>query len=316
MAGTRYASRLTVFLGADGTTPAAGGFLYFYTTGTSDLEAIYLDDGLAVEAANPLVLDADGRMPTEAFLDDSVVYRVVQKTPLGATVAEDDPVAGSGVVDSIAAHNADPNAHVTATTTNRGMVSELANDAEAIAKADTSRVLTPSNLAALDASATFKGFIEIATDAEAQTGTDTARALTAANLQAVTATLTRKGVAELATSAEILTGTDADRVMSPGAFAANATLAADGFYQLPGGLELKWGTFTPAGTSSETITFSVGSGGAFPVACYHVSVSGGTSDSQDDNPVFAVPSTYAAANFGIYNDRGTTVLCSYFAIGK
>lgn len=70
-----------------------------------------------------------------------------------------------------------------ATTTATG-VSELATDAEAQAKADTARTLTPSNLAALGSSATFAGFVELATDAETQTGTDTARAITPANLTA------------------------------------------------------------------------------------------------------------------------------------
>jgi hypothetical protein len=70
-----------------------------------------------------------------------------------------------------------------ATTTTAGAV-ELATDAEAIAKTDTARVITPSNLAALGSSATFAGLVELATDGETQTGTDTARAVTPANLTA------------------------------------------------------------------------------------------------------------------------------------
>jgi len=73
----------------------------------------------------------------------------------------------------------------TATTTNEGIVSELATDAEAQAKSDTSRVLTPSNLAALDASDTASGLVELATDAEAVAVTATDRAVTPANLAAV-----------------------------------------------------------------------------------------------------------------------------------
>jgi hypothetical protein len=70
-----------------------------------------------------------------------------------------------------------------ASTTAPGAV-ELATDAEAIAKSDTARAITPSNLAALGSSATFAGLVELATDAETQTGTDTARAITPANLTA------------------------------------------------------------------------------------------------------------------------------------
>ncbi|GAA2821571.1 hypothetical protein EDC40_10353 [Aminobacter aminovorans] len=62
-----------------------------------------------------------------------------------------------------------------ATLTSPGVV-ELATDAEAIAKADAVRALTPSNLAALGASTTLAGLVELATAAEVATGTDTARA--------------------------------------------------------------------------------------------------------------------------------------------
>ena len=61
---------------------------------------------------------------------------------------------------------------------------ELATDAEAIAKADTARAMTPSNLAALGGSTTFAGLLELATDAETITGTDTARPVTPSNLTA------------------------------------------------------------------------------------------------------------------------------------
>ncbi|MBT1155730.1 hypothetical protein J1C56_09010 [Aminobacter anthyllidis] len=62
-----------------------------------------------------------------------------------------------------------------ASTTVAGLV-ELATDAEAQAKADATRGLTPSNLAALGASETFAGLVELATAAEVAAGTDTARA--------------------------------------------------------------------------------------------------------------------------------------------
>lgn len=74
-----------------------------------------------------------------------------------------------------------------ATTTQRGVL-ETATDAEAIAKAATDKILTPSNLAAIGASATFAGLIEIATNAEAITGTSDVLAVTPASLAAVNAT--------------------------------------------------------------------------------------------------------------------------------
>lgn len=78
---------------------------------------------------------------------------------------------------------------VPATTTVQGIV-ELATNAEAIAKASTTVVITPSNLAALGASTTFAGFVELATDAEAIAGVSTTVAITPANL---TAALTSAG---------------------------------------------------------------------------------------------------------------------------
>lgn len=73
-----------------------------------------------------------------------------------------------------------------ATTTQLGGA-ETATDAEAIAKASASVVVTPSNLAALGSSDTFAGLVELATDAETRTGTDTSRATTPANVAALKA---------------------------------------------------------------------------------------------------------------------------------
>lgn len=42
--------------------PLAGGKLYFYATGTTTLATTYSDDGLTTANANPVVLDAAGRM--------------------------------------------------------------------------------------------------------------------------------------------------------------------------------------------------------------------------------------------------------------
>lgn len=74
-----------------------------------------------------------------------------------------------------------------AATTSATGVSELCTDAEAIAKADTARTITASNLAALGSTSTFAGFVELATNGEAVTGTDTARAVTPAGVAAAIA---------------------------------------------------------------------------------------------------------------------------------
>lgn len=84
---------------------------------------------------------------------------------------------------------------------------------------------TPTVVAA---SATVAGKVELATDAETQTGTDTTRAITPANLAARTATETRTGVVELATVAEATTGTDTTRAITAAGLAANVAAGVAG----------------------------------------------------------------------------------------
>lgn len=103
-----------------------------------------------------------------------------------------------------------------ATTTSKGKV-ELATDAEAQAKTDTARVLTPSNLAALPASTIFAGLVELATNAETQAGSDTTRAVTSAGLKSVTDLLKTHKVATDAT----------DRTNQTGAFDGQLMLQMD-----------------------------------------------------------------------------------------
>jgi hypothetical protein len=68
-----------------------------------------------------------------------------------------------------------------------------------------------------------------------------------------------------ASAAETLAGTDAARFLTAAGFAGNKSLATNGYYRLPGGLTLQWGTDTSniAGGSTFTATFPV----AFGTAC-------------------------------------------------
>jgi hypothetical protein len=108
-----------------------------------------------------------------------------------------------------------------ATTTVKGK-SELATDAEAIAKTATDKALVPSNLAALGSSATFAGLLEIATDAEAIAASATDKAIVPSNLAALTAT----NLAALSASdSDAQTKTSVAKYVTPG------NLAASGFIQ-------------------------------------------------------------------------------------
>lgn len=72
-----------------------------------------------------------------------------------------------------------------ATTVIKGKTAYSTN-AEALAKASTTKAVTPSNFAAMGASTTFAGFVELATQAETQLGTSTTLAVTPDGLKSVT----------------------------------------------------------------------------------------------------------------------------------
>lgn len=115
--------------------------------------------------------------------DDLVQFRGIVSDSASLTVTLD---AGNKTI----LLSFDPEALVAdipdATTTQRGIL-ETATNAEAIAKAATDKIVTPSNLAALGASTTFAGFVELATSAETITGTSTTLAVTPAGLAAASA---------------------------------------------------------------------------------------------------------------------------------
>lgn len=87
-----------------------------------------------------------------------------------------------------------------ATTTQRGIL-ETATNAEALAKAATDKILTPSNLAALGSTTSFAGLVELATDAETIAGISSTLAVTPAGLAAVGATNTLTTWADAVTRA-------------------------------------------------------------------------------------------------------------------
>jgi hypothetical protein len=70
--------------------PLAGGFLYFYTTGTSTPVDTYSESTATTPNANPVVLDSAGRAG-HIFLSSSVTYKVVCKDSAGNTIWTADP---------------------------------------------------------------------------------------------------------------------------------------------------------------------------------------------------------------------------------
>lgn len=82
------------------------------------------------------------------------------------------------------------------------------------------------------------------------------------------ATTSVKGKAALAAAADVLAGTDAEKAVTVASL-VTASIAADGYYKLPGGLIVQWGSFTPISSSAfiaETFPLE------FPAACYAITL--------------------------------------------
>jgi len=126
------------------------------------------------------------------------------------------------------------------------------------------------------ATETVAGIAEIATNAEALAGASDTVVLSPLKLQYVlnnkSATTTAKGVVELATNAETITGTDTSLAVTPsnvtGLFAdsGRVSLGTNGYQKLPSGLIIQWGVITVGHDTSATLTFPV----AFTAACFSV----------------------------------------------
>jgi hypothetical protein len=71
-----------------------------------------------------------------------------------------------------------------------------------------------------------------------------------------------------ATAAETLAGTDANKAITPAGFAGNKSLVTSGYYKLPGGLIIQWGTTSSiaADDTSTVVNFPT----AFSTACVAV----------------------------------------------
>lgn len=106
-----------------------------------------------------------------------------------------------------------------ASDTAAGIV-ELATDAETIAGASTTLVVTPFGLDSRVATEISRGLIEIASTSEISVGTDNNRAVTPAGLASRAASETTAGLVELATNAEVAAGASTTLAVTPAGAAA------------------------------------------------------------------------------------------------
>jgi len=84
----------------DSGTPLTGGLLYTYAGGTTTPAATYTDVSGATANANPIVLNAAGRVAGEVWLLAGTSYKFVLKTSTGVTIGTWDNI--DGVNDVIA----------------------------------------------------------------------------------------------------------------------------------------------------------------------------------------------------------------------
>jgi len=101
------AVNLSLFAGAgwqfftDNGIPLSGGLLYTYTAGSTTPETTYADNGGATQNANPIVLDAAGRPPSEIWLSANTSYKFVVKTSTGTLIRTYDDIPGANDVSYI-----------------------------------------------------------------------------------------------------------------------------------------------------------------------------------------------------------------------
>ena len=88
---SRFVNPRPQYLDSSG-DPLPGGLLYFYESGTTTGKTTYADVNQSTANTNPVVLDADGRVPS-VFFDG--VARVVLRTAASVLVWDLDPV-GAG----------------------------------------------------------------------------------------------------------------------------------------------------------------------------------------------------------------------------
>jgi hypothetical protein len=80
--------------GPNGLVPNASGFVYTYQAGTSTPQATYTDQTGGTANSNPIILDANGRVPNEIWLTAGQSYKFVETDQFGTTLGTWDLIPG------------------------------------------------------------------------------------------------------------------------------------------------------------------------------------------------------------------------------
>ncbi len=74
--------------------PLSGGLLYFFAAGTTTPQSAYQDSGLTIAYANPITLDASGRVPAFYLADGNIKIRLTDSTGVTVIAADNILVIG------------------------------------------------------------------------------------------------------------------------------------------------------------------------------------------------------------------------------
>jgi hypothetical protein len=84
----------------DSGIPLAGGKIYTYTAGSSTPQATYTTSAGNIAHSNPIVLDANGRVPNEIWLTQGIDYKFIIKTSAEVLVGTYDNLQGINDVEN------------------------------------------------------------------------------------------------------------------------------------------------------------------------------------------------------------------------
>ena len=88
------------------------------------------------------------------------------------------------------------------------------------------------------------------------------------------------GGSALANAAQTLTGSSTTQAVTPGGFAGNSSIGGNGYYKLPGGLIIQWGTTgSIASNGTATVTYPVAFSNLYSVQATKLLATGNVNDS-------------------------------------
>jgi len=100
-----------------GITPNVNGQIFTYAAGTTTPQATYTDSTGATPNANPIILDANGRVPNEIWFTQGQVYKLIEQDQFNTTIGTWDNVPASASATDISGLQAQITAFATSFTT-------------------------------------------------------------------------------------------------------------------------------------------------------------------------------------------------------